>query len=562
MPVTVAHSLTATTPDNTSYEIRPSHWNEAHVATISLSNNEVIKWVSAGTNSISSGTLVFSNSNNVTFGMATNGVVTASVPAGAADGVNVIAAGTQTANTTGTVLFQNSNGITFGLSNSSIVTASHNGLTTAMASNRGSDFVQATAAFAGTSASGTIASNGISISIGPYITTAMLSNAATISNIKLSAGTLSANRSDMTFGNSNGISFGLQTNGVITGTVATNYQSQGAYLTTAALSDHSHGNPTLALTNISGTTESNSAGLTLSLSAAAPGAGGGIAAAAGTQTATSGTVLFNNSNGVTFGMSNSSLITASHNGLTTAALSDHSHGNPTLALTNLSGTTASASNGFTLSLSAAAPGGGGGISQRWFADAPFPPIMALLTNITGITSRQILLPFHIDGSLTASELMWQMSRATTGSNNFSMHIGVYTFVNNTQISLLGSNSHSFSNTATASNSGVRQFEVSCGTNFSTLGPGDYVLGIKFDATATASANYSIMGNSTANPAIGVLQAGADLYVTATSHHYIPFWGRCTVNSASLFNSIAASDVNGIFSGASLPLPIWFNLGRD
>lgn len=40
-------------------------------------------------------------------------------------------------------------------------------LTTAMASNRGSDFVQATAAFAGTNASGTIASNGISVSVNP-----------------------------------------------------------------------------------------------------------------------------------------------------------------------------------------------------------------------------------------------------------------------------------------------------------------------------------------------------------------------------------------------------------
>ncbi|MBI4032757.1 hypothetical protein HY374_03565 [Candidatus Berkelbacteria bacterium] len=48
-------------------------------------------------------------------------------------------------------------------------------LTTAMASNRGTDFVQATAAFAGTSASGTIASGGISINIGPYLTTAALS---------------------------------------------------------------------------------------------------------------------------------------------------------------------------------------------------------------------------------------------------------------------------------------------------------------------------------------------------------------------------------------------------
>ena len=38
-------------------------------------------------------------------------------------------------------------------------------LTTAMASNRGTDFVQATAAFAGTNASGTIASNGISVSV-------------------------------------------------------------------------------------------------------------------------------------------------------------------------------------------------------------------------------------------------------------------------------------------------------------------------------------------------------------------------------------------------------------
>lgn len=50
------------------------------------------------------------------------------------------------------------------------------------------------------------------------------------------------------------------------------------------------------------------------------------------------------------------------NWLTTAALSNHSHGDPTLALTNLSGTTASASNGFTISLSAAAAGGGAAFS--------------------------------------------------------------------------------------------------------------------------------------------------------------------------------------------------------
>lgn len=163
MALTVQHSLTATTPDDPAYEIRPSHWNESHVIVGAL--------------------------------------------------IGAAAAGTQTA-TSGTLVFADSNGLTFGMSGSSQITASHNGLTT------------------------------------------------------------------------------------------------------AALSDHSHGNPTLALTNLSGTTASNSAGLTLSLSAAAPGVGGGIAAAAGTQTGTSGTIVFANSNGITFGMSDSSQVTASHNGLT------------------------------------------------------------------------------------------------------------------------------------------------------------------------------------------------------------------------------------------------------
>ncbi len=82
-------------------------------------------------------------------------------------------------------------------------------------------------------------------------------------------------------GNTNGASTASGTNVVLSGgnnvTLvgggATVGFSVGNYITTGALSDHSHGNPTLALTNLSGTTASNSAGLTLSLSAAAPGGG-------------------------------------------------------------------------------------------------------------------------------------------------------------------------------------------------------------------------------------------------------------------------------------------------
>jgi hypothetical protein len=94
----------------------------------------------------------------------------------------------------------------------------------------------------------------------------------------------------------------------------------------------------------------------------AVGGAGGVAIAGGTQTATSGTIVFSNSNGITFGLSGSTRMTASHNGLTTAAASNHSHGDPQLNLTNISGTTASNSAGFTLSLSVAAPGAGGGIA--------------------------------------------------------------------------------------------------------------------------------------------------------------------------------------------------------
>jgi hypothetical protein len=68
-------------------------------------------------------------------GFSTNGFgvreLLISVPAGggAGDGLNRISAGTQLAGTMQTISFADSNGISWGLSNSSVLTASHNGLT-------------------------------------------------------------------------------------------------------------------------------------------------------------------------------------------------------------------------------------------------------------------------------------------------------------------------------------------------------------------------------------------------------------------------------------------------
>jgi hypothetical protein len=411
------------------------------------------------------------------YAVNTSGARKSAVTGGGGGGGGVaISAGTESA-TNGTVAFVDSNGVTFGMDVFSQITASHNGLTTAMASNRGSDFVQASAVFAGTNASGTIASNGISVSV------------AAGGNINVSAGSTSNNMTALTFDNANGVSFGLN-GSVITATVATNYQSSGAYLTTAMASnrgsDFVQATAAFAGTNASGTIASNgisvsvgnyittamasnrgsdfvqataafagtnaagtiaSSGISVSVAAqtvqtqgmvtlngntgvlslavgsslsssvngqsstfglasnittALQPAGAylttamqsnaatisNIRVSAGTTSNLLSALTFSNLNGVSFGI-NASTITASHNGLTTARASTDGIGlntaqtnvtwtvnssglslnaagyagtGTTFAGANLSGSMTLNSNGLNLSMSAAAPGGGGAIN--------------------------------------------------------------------------------------------------------------------------------------------------------------------------------------------------------
>lgn len=371
--------------------------------------------IQGSTNNIS-----FGNANGITFG-ANASTITASHNAITSQSVQTqsnvqgLSAGTQVART-GDVALVNSNGITFGMSNSSQITASYTVPTVTNSSWTVSD--------ANTSLTiGQLAftnSNGLTMGLstttggkatvtGSYT---VPSTAGLLSAINFSAGTTSNNLSKLTFSDSNGVSFGLN-GSVVTATVKTDYQSQGAYLTTARASNDAIGlntaftnvtatvnssglsinasgyagtNSTFNGTNISGSITQNSAGLRIDLSVN-PGGGGGVAVAnsqttyssgtanllegggaitiasttgqkfnisvpqtsslqgygnitisttgstvaisasslgdgynllaAGTQTANStGTVAFSNSNGITFGMSNSSVITASHNGLT------------------------------------------------------------------------------------------------------------------------------------------------------------------------------------------------------------------------------------------------------
>jgi len=101
MPISVFHALTATTPDNTNFEIRPlAHWNAGHVATANLSGSEIIN--------------AFSNTNGVSFGLS-NGLVTVSAVGAQPN----ISAGT-TSNFLSQIVFSNSNGLSFGLNGSTL----------------------------------------------------------------------------------------------------------------------------------------------------------------------------------------------------------------------------------------------------------------------------------------------------------------------------------------------------------------------------------------------------------------------------------------------------------
>ncbi|MBE3086929.1 MAG: hypothetical protein IMZ64_12020, partial [Bacteroidetes bacterium] len=135
--------------------------------------------------------------------------------------------------------------------------------------------------------------------------------------------------------------------------------SVGNYITTGAVSDHTHGS-NIVFGSTTNSTEnivrasSSSNGITMVvpayLTTAMQSASSSVFAKTGfTTQSTSGTDIVGtlNSSGLNLGVPKY-LVTGAF--LTTAAQVSHSHGNPTLSLANLSGATASASNGLTLSL--------------------------------------------------------------------------------------------------------------------------------------------------------------------------------------------------------------------
>jgi hypothetical protein len=159
-----------------------------------------------GGNAVSSVTrLAFSNASNVTWSLSTAAnaaTVIASVAAGGGGGMG-ISAGTQSVST-GTMVLSNSNNVSFGMSGSSRIT--------------GSFALRASAGASSADVSNLVFTN--TNNVGFALSTD--ANGGTVraaASINFSAGTTSGNLSNLVFSNSNGVSFGLN-GSTITGSVA------------------------------------------------------------------------------------------------------------------------------------------------------------------------------------------------------------------------------------------------------------------------------------------------------------------------------------------------------
>lgn len=397
-------------------------------------------------------------------------------------------------------------------------------LTTAMGSNRGSDFVQATAAFAGTSASGTIASNGISVSVGPYITTAMASNRTTdfVAATAAFAGTSASGTIA-----SNGISVSI-----------------GAYLTTAALSNHSHG---VSFTS------------------------GSVAFQ---------TLSFTNSNGISFN-SGTQGIFASHNAITTARASTDAIGLNTaqsnvtwtvnssglsldargyagtttgFAGANISGSMTHNSVGLNLSLSVAAPGGGAGVDRKYMElmDGARMTTCAILNNAT-YSNRVVFVPFVMKegGSLSVNTVEMYLSRTGGTILLATMGVAFYTMANSTSMNLAFSTTHVFSLQSSVSWSGIRGYQFT-GMGANVLTAGEWVFGFYNSAAASNSIGLNVMGGDGFALAGYVFTGTDQTSATGSQSHLVNMWGVFNATTAAFPAAVAKSSISGGMPSANSP----------
>jgi len=370
--------------------------------------------LSAAGGSQSTGTVSFANGGGVSFGYNA-GTITASIAA-AVETPFGLSAGTQSIST-GTLVFSNSNGVTFGMSGSSRVTASFSSV---VFSN----------------------SNNITFGLNAGTLTASVTVVATAETpFGISAGTQSISTGTMVFSNSNGVTFGMSGSSRITASYSQStapnaiaINAAGSVTAGTAVFSNSNnvsfglnGSTITASVTVAATVFSNSNNVTFGLNGStitasvtvAAGAPFGISA--GTQSISTGTMVFSDSNGITFGMSGSSRITASYSQSTAPnAIAINAAGSVTagtVVFSNSNNVTFGL-NGSTVTASA-----GGAVPTVSFWDNNAPPSGkdAIDSPAGSAVVQRILIPFN----MTATRMDLFLGGSTTGLT-FTLHPRIYT----------------------------------------------------------------------------------------------------------------------------------------
>jgi trimeric autotransporter adhesin len=507
---------------------------------------------SAGAASAILASVVFSNSNGVSFGL--NGsTITASVAAGGGGGTGISGiADSANTQTVGTLSFANSNGISFGLStgaNTATLTASYSVPTVTNSSWTVSDhntsatvgrlaFTQSN----GLTLSLSTSNNGQHTIIGSYT---VPSTAGLISGLNVSggAGNSQSAVSGLTFNNSNGMTFGVSTGASVV-TVTASYTVPTVTNSSMTVSDAATSGTLarLAFTNLNGVTLSLSTGgggshtivgsvvttYLTSQSNQAFSAGGGSSAFQ--------TLSFANSFGVSFSNSGGSVAGSI---ATTYAGTGITMGSTTGAQTGTQN---------TAGLSLVVP-----TLTRFIA-----PVGKQLTQVTapGNASQTVVYCFApLPVTATRLDILMQISAGSSATTNtcavaFSQYAIIYT-KNVSTLSSLSSGStqttYTFaSNTAGAtylSQGAIYPISVPINVN---MAPGEYFVGVNF-VTATSSIGLSTTNNGFTYSILGAndIQTAsnyAEFAATATSTN---LWGGMGIYSAATTGVVTRLSLNAV-----------------
>lgn len=402
--------------------------------------------ISAGTASVALGQVIFSNSNGVSFGLS-GSTVTASAVGGGGGGGAAISAGTQSTNG-GTVVFSNSNSITFGMSNNSVVTAS---------------FQQ---------------------SVQQAIS-------------EINAGTQQA-INGVNFVNSNGITFGMSGSSQITASHngLTSQSNQAA-----SAGNGSFAFQTISFSNANGVSFSTTAGSAIVASVGA-GVGAG-SVSAGTTSVALGQVVFSNSNGVSFGL-NGSTVTAS-----------------------------------------VAGGGGGGATLNGFVYGNS------MFNSSYDISRGVgtIFPVNIQNNIVFDRFIYKASNnggALTGTMSTSEAFGIYTSTGSTMsllFSATGTGSFSYNGTVT---NYYQIRNVVMTFNSTSISAGNYFFALIISWTNSSSPffPYILRGNIATASFLGDFGAASNQTAQNVFGHGV--WNS-TATTVSLPASIAITQISGHLS---------------